>query len=355
MNRELIPGQLNFFRLSAKQREIEKWVKDVNRFNIKSIYNLTWKSFYKELHQLGTKGFLEQYGYSYKKKLQLVIARSALSSQKGITLYDFERSSEQGLLNRLGNSFFDKITSQPNFNPKNHKLSTIHYLIYYHSLHFTAVSLGFYSKQRFLNFFAQTFFVSECSGNRAQNLRMIIKSLSEVDSITLRNQLANIYDKPLAKNKNFIKYDYTLEELKLILEKEDIALVVASLGGGDVGAVNKKLQILRPWINVDLRVLKVQSLESLKENTPIFVWKVKLYQLFSGQIRLLELDTRFYRPRALYTTSIGFHWQFSTSHSMQNPIDEREVPLNLHNPPRSSFFATEIEKLEDLSACRFKR
>jgi hypothetical protein len=337
MNRELIPGQLNFFMPSTKQREVEKWVKDVHRFNIKSIYNLTWKSFYKELHRLGTKEFLEQYGYSYKKKLQLVIAKSELS-QKGITLYDFERSSEQGLLNRLGNSFFDKITPQPNFNAKNHKLSTIHYLIYYHSLHFTAVSLGFSSKQRFLNFFAQTFFVSQCIGNRVQNLRMIIRSLSEVDSITLRNQLANIYDKPLAKNKNFIKYDYTLEELKLILEKEDIALVVASLGGGDVGAVNKKLQILRSWITVDLRALKVQSLESLKENTPIFVWKVKLYQLFSGQIRLLELDTRFYRPRVLHTSCMSFRWQFFSSHATQNPMEEeREIPLNLHNPSLSSF------------------
>ncbi|HEY2567568.1 MAG TPA: hypothetical protein VGH95_07720 [Candidatus Aquirickettsiella sp.] len=355
MNRELLPIQPSFFTpKNTKQSEIEKWLKNVHRFNMKSIYDLTWENFYKELHKLGIKEFLKQYGYSHKKKLQLAIAKSELG-QKRISLYDFEKSTKQKLLFLLGDSFFDKVTRQTNFNPKNHKLSTIHYYIYHHSLNFTAISLGFSSKQNFLNFFAQTLYVSECIENRAQNLRMSIQSLYAVDQVTLQKKLTDLYDKPLPKNKNFIKYNYTLEELKLALENEDTVFVVASLGGGNAYTVNKKLQTLRPFVNINLQALKLQSWESLKVNTPIFIWKMKLHQLFAGLIHLLELGVPPFRPRVLYTPGISFHWQFFTSRSTQHPMEEREIPVNPCNPPLSSFFVAEIRKSEDLSACTFKR
>ncbi|WP_342227252.1 hypothetical protein [Rickettsiella endosymbiont of Rhagonycha lignosa] len=336
MNRESLP-QLSFFTSkNTKRIEIEKWLKDISRFNAKSIYDLTWENFYKELHKLGIKEFLNQYGYSHKKNLQLAIAKSELG-QKRISLYDFEKNTKQKLHLLLRDSFFAKVKRQAYFNPKNHKFSTIHYYIYYYSLNFTALSLGFSSKQSFLNFFAQTCYVSECIENRSENLRMSIQSLKEVDSFTLRKELTDLYDKPIPKNKNFIKYNYTLEELKLALENEDTVFVVANLGGGNAYAVNKKLQTLRPLVNINLQALKLQSWESLKVNTPIFIWKIKLYQLFLGQIRLLELDTRLYTPRVLYTFGISFHSQFFTSHSTQHPMEEREIPVNPHNPPLSFF------------------
>lgn len=355
MNRELLPIQSSFFTpKNTKQIVIKKWLKDVNQYNIKSIYDLTWENFYKELHKLGIKEFLKQYGYSHKRNLQLAIAKSELG-QKIISLYDFEKKTKLKLLLLLGNSFFDKVKRQANFNPQNHKLSTIHYYIYHYSLHFTAISLGFSSKQAFLNFFAQTLYVSECIENRAQNLRMSIKSLYAVDPFTLRKELTVLYDIPLPKNKNFIKYNYTLEELKLALENEDIVFVVASLGGGNAYTVNKKLQTLRPLININLQALKLQSLESLKVNTPIFIWKMKLYQLFSDLLRLLELNTTpIYVNRVLYTSCISFRWQFYTLHPEQKPIEDREIPVNPHNHPLSSF-ATEIAMSEDLSVCTFKR
>jgi hypothetical protein len=254
----------------------------------------------------------------------------------------------------LGNSFFDKVKRQANFNPKNHKLSTIHYYIYHYSLHFTAISLGFSSKQSFINFFAQTLYVSEYIENRAQNLRMSIQSLHAVDPVTLRKELAELYNQPLPKNKNFIKYNYTLEELKLALENEDIVFIMASLGGGNAYSVNKKLQTLRPLVDINLQALKQQSWEFLKENTPIFIWNIKLYQLFADLIRLLKMGTPLFKPRVLYTSSISFQWHFFTSHSTQHPMEEREIPVNPHNPPLSSF-ATEIAMSEDLSVCTFKR
>jgi hypothetical protein len=356
MNRESLslPVQPSFFTSkNTKRFEIKKWLKVLSRFNTKSIYDLTWENFYKELHNLGIKEFLKTYGYSHKKNLQLAIAKSELG-QKRISLYDFEKNAKPKLLLLLGDSFFAKVRRQAYFNPKNHKLSTIHYYIYHYSLHFTALSLGFSSKQSFLNFFAQTCYVSECIENREKNLRMSIQSLYEVDPFTLRKELIDLYDKPIPKNKNFIKYNYTLEELKLALENEDSVFVVASLGGGNAYVVNKKLQTLRPLVNINLQALKLQSLESLKANSPIFIWKTKLYQLFSDQIRLLELDTRLYSPRGLYPSCISVHWQFFTSHSTQCPMLEKESPVNSH-PPLSSFFDTEIANFEDLSVCTFKR
>lgn len=318
-----------FVQKDTKGNEIEKWIKAVNQSNLKSIYDLSWQSFYKELHRLGIRKFLSQYGYSNKRKLQLVIAKSELS-QKKLSLYDFETSTQETLFDRLGNSFFDKITLYPNFDPKNHKLSTIHYYLYGNSLYFAALSLGFSSKQNFLNFFAQTLYVPECSGDRARNLRMGIQSLHAVDPFTLRKELVGLYDKPLPKNMRFIRYNYTLEELKLALENEEIAFVLASLAGGNAYAVNKKLRTLRPLINVSLQALKFQSWESLKGNTPIFIWKIKLYQLFLGQMPLLkQQDIELFRPRPL-ETCLSFYWQFFTPYSTQDAHEEEGLS-NLPN------------------------
>jgi hypothetical protein len=327
MNRELLKIQQGFFSpKTTKRDEIEKWIKDVNQSKIKSIYDLTWKAFYKELQDLGVKKFLNQYGYLYKQKLHQAIAKSGLSEKK-LSLYDFEVKREHELLDRLGASFFDKISPYPNFNPKNHLLSTIHHYLYDNNLNFTALSLGFSNKQTFLNFFAQTLYVSDCIGTKAKNLRMSIQSLHAVDPVTLRKELGELYDKPLLININFIKYNYTLEELKLALECEDTALVVASLGGGNLHAINKKLQTLRPLINVNLRALKIQSWESLKKNTPIFIWKVKLYQLFSGQMPKLSS----FRSWGLYTPYANFLWQFFTSYPPYNANEQEGIPLQFSN------------------------
>ncbi|TLY47720.1 MAG: hypothetical protein E6K54_04850 [Gammaproteobacteria bacterium] len=193
--------------------------------------------------------------------------------------------------------------------------------MYGNSLYFTALSLGFSSKQNFLNFFARS--------DRARNLRMGIQSLHAVDPATLRKELAGLYDKPIPKNRDFIRYNYTLEELKLALENEEIAFVLASLAGGNAYAVNKKLRT-RPLINVSLQALKAQSWESLKGNTSIFIWKVKLYQLFLGHIPLLkQQDIELFRPRAL-ETCLSFYWQFFTPYSTQDTNDEEGLS-NLPN------------------------
>lgn len=341
MNRELTTGRRSFFTpRDTKQRYIENWISKVNQFNKKSIYDLTWKTFYHELCRIGIKEFLNQYGYSSKKKLQLLIAKSNLWPKK-VTLYDFENSSESELIRFIGNNFFEKITNQINFNAKNHKLSTIHHYIYHCSLNFTAISLGFSSKQCFLNFFAQTLYVPECLENIVQNLRRSIESLSQVSPVNLQKELRDLYDKPLAKNRNFIKYNFTLEELKLALENEPTALVIASLGGSNACIVNKKLQTLRPLLDVNLRILKQQSWESLQADTPIFIWKIKLYQLFSGQVMLDQWPATLYKPPRLYSFR-SYLWQFFTSCRAQEV--HTDTPLNLHpsHPSVSSFYATEI-------------
>jgi hypothetical protein len=323
---KLTSQQSVFFQKNTKRREIERWIKDVNEHNKKSIYNLSWNGLHKELHKLGIKEFLMQYGYSDKRKLQRDIARSKLW-QKKITLYDFEKRTEQELKGLLGNIFFDMLTRQPNFKAKHHKLSTIHYYMYHHSITFTTLSLCFASKQSFLNFFAQTMYVSEYVENKAQNLRESIESLREVAPDILREELACLYDKPLVENKDFLKYNYTLEELKLALESENIMLVAASLGGCSAFYVNKKLKTLSPVINVSVQDLKLRSLEELMKNTPILFWKLKLYQLFSGQIPLEQWATR---ATPLYRSCIS--WPFFTSQHTQNISEERDAPLSLHNP-----------------------
>ncbi|MFZ0218780.1 MAG: hypothetical protein WAL30_01045 [Candidatus Aquirickettsiella sp.] len=363
MDKKMITGRQNFFPLRNIKQKEGKYIKLVNQLDKKSIYNLTWNAFYKELHRLGMKEFLQQYGYAYKKKLQLVIARSNLSLKK-ITLYDFERNTELGLFALLGNSFFDKVTQQPNFNAKQHKLSTIHYYMYQNSLHFAAISLGFASKQCFLNFFAQTHYMSEYVENRVQDLRVSLQSLHEVDLVTLRKELGYLYDEPLVQNTHFIKYNYTLEELKRALEKESIVILVASLGGGTSFCVNKKLQTLRPVINVSLQELQRRSWETLMENTPILIWKIKLYQLFSGQNALEQAtrsrpndgrvmrtnfgdttaeifrehsDSPVYRPRTPYISCTKFQWQFFISQHTQTHSEETDTLLNLHNFSSSSY------------------
>jgi hypothetical protein len=155
-----------------------------------------------------------------------------------------------------------------------------------------------------------------------------------MNPITLRGKLGGLYDKPLPKNINFIKYNYTLEELKSALESENIAMVVASLGGGNTCAVNKRLQTLRPLLNVSLHVLKLKSWESLKRNTPIFIWKVKLYHLFSGQIPLLEQqDSSLFRPTASFSSCVSFHGQFFPTHSTHNANEEGIDRIFLPFPP----------------------
>lgn len=326
MNRELIIEQQNFF-IQNKQREIEKWVKDVNKLNEKSVYSLTWSGFYKELHQLGIKGFLRQYGFSSKKKLQLLVAKSNLW-QKKVTLYDFEKSKEFELKKRLGNNFFNKVTRQPNFDAKKHKLSTIHYYIYHYNLNFAALSLGFSSKQSFLNFFAQTLYMPEHVGNMAQKLRISIQSLQEIDPATLRETLSYIYDQPLIKNIHFIKYNYTLEELKLTLENEDIVLVVASLGSGNAFYANKKLQTLSPIINTSLQDLKQKSWVALIQNAPILLWQIKLYQLFLRQMPLECICSPFtFIPRPL-RPSINFYGQFFTLQPTQILTEDHRICSN---------------------------
>ncbi|TLY47719.1 MAG: hypothetical protein E6K54_04845 [Gammaproteobacteria bacterium] len=81
MNTELLRIHQSFFQPKVtKGNEIEKWVKTVNQSNLKS-NDLSWQSFYKELHRLGIRKFLSQYGYSHKRKLQLAIAKSELSQK----------------------------------------------------------------------------------------------------------------------------------------------------------------------------------------------------------------------------------------------------------------------------------
>ncbi|WP_342219651.1 hypothetical protein [Rickettsiella endosymbiont of Miltochrista miniata] len=348
MNKDKITSQRSsFFHVNTKRRRIEEWIKGVNQLNKKSIYNLTWNAFYKELHKLGIKEFLKQYGYAYKKNLQLDIAKSNLW-QRRLSLGDFEKSTELALYERLGSSFFDKVTRQTDFNPKNHPLSTIHYYLYHHSFHFAALSLGFANKQCFLNFFAQTQYVPECVENRAKNLGVSIESLQTVTPRLLRKELADLYDQPLVKNKNFIKYDFTLDELKSALENESNVLVVASLGGGNAYLVNKKLQTLRPMVNVCLQDLKERSWKELMVNTPILLWKIKLYQLFSNQLALDHWPATLYIPRPIHRSCMNYYWQFFTSQQAQSHTD---TPLD--HPSCASFYSTELVVSERLSACTF--
>ncbi|MEN9450262.1 MAG: hypothetical protein RJA83_876 [Pseudomonadota bacterium] len=352
MNKDKITSQRSsFFHVNTKRRRIEEWIKGVNQLNKKSIYNLTWNAFYKELHKLGIKEFLKQYGYAYKKNLQLDIAKSNLW-QRRLSLGDFEKSTELALYERLGSSFFDKVTRQTDFNPKNHPLSTIHYYLYHHSFHFAALSLGFANKQCFLNFFAQTQYVPERVENRAKNLGVSIESLQTVTPRLLRKELADLYDQPLVKNKNFIKFDFTLDELKSALENESNVLVVASLGGGNAYLVNKKLQTLRPLVNVSLGILKQQSSETLKLGTPPFIWNTKLYQLFSNQLALDQWPTTLYRPQPTYWFCMSYRGRFFTSHPTQTHAD---TSLNLRNPypPFASFYATELVVCEQCQHATF--
>lgn len=98
MNMEQLKIQQSFFPSKhSKQNEVKKWLKDIEQFSQKSIYDLSWKSFYEELHKLGQRRFLHQYGFSYKGKLQQTIVKSGLS-QKKLSLYDFilNRNQESG-------------------------------------------------------------------------------------------------------------------------------------------------------------------------------------------------------------------------------------------------------------------
>ncbi|WP_040615184.1 hypothetical protein [Rickettsiella grylli] len=290
MNNEINVHRGTFFPLNTRPLKIPEPIKKVNPVNKNAVYNLTWNGFYWELRQRGTKHFMRCYGFSSRKKLQLFIARSNLWQEK-ITLGHFETNTQSELMAYLGDKFFDQVSLEHNFNPKNHKLSTIHYFIYNYNLSFAALSLGFSSLQSFLNFFAKSSFVADYSINKAENLSIAIGVLQKADPIEMKNELGQLYNEPLIENKRFERYNYTLEELKLALETENFSIVIASLGGGSIYAFNKKLKRLSPVINVQLDDLKKKSWEALLQNIPLKWWKVKLDQFFSQK-------EMFFRERA---------------------------------------------------------
>lgn len=77
-------------------------------------------------------------------------------------------------------------------------------------------------------------------------------------------------------------------------------------------------------INVSLHTLKLQSWESLKEYTSVFIWKVKLYQLFSGQMPLQEQQKMgLFGLRGLDTSGLSFYWKFFTPYSPQDANQEQ--------------------------------
>lgn len=323
MKKNGVTGQQRFLSL-IKLKEIEKWVKSVNEFNKKSIYKLTWGQFYKKLCQLGTKSFLQQYGFASKRKLQLFIARSNLWQEK-ITLADFEKSTEYQLLMRLRKFFFKKVRRLPHFNPKKHKLSTIHHYIYYYSLNFTALSLGFPSKQSFLNFIARALHRTESLENLTQTLSKTIQTLSEIDPVTLGNGLRNFHNKPLTQNSYFLRDNATLEELKRALKNETLTMVVASLGGGSAYVLDKKLQ---SFLDIRLRDLSQKSWRELEQNTPRLscLWKAKLYQIFSGQA--LEQPPFILRVSRPLKRDVRFYCQFFSSNSTQTLKEDLQPDTN---------------------------
>lgn len=297
-------------------------VQEVNKFNKKSIYSLSWIAFYEKLLQLGTKEFLRQYGLFYKRRLQLIIAKSSIC-QKRISLHDFETKTKSTMIQLLGNEFLDKIVHETNFSARNHPLSTIHYYIFFHSLYSAALNLGFSSKQAFLNFFAQTrSYLPNCVDINELSLRRRINHLQRVPPLRLQKKLGSLYGKSLVKNKDFLKYNYTLEEIKLALEKEDMEFVVASLGGCNSFYVNKKLQTLRPLIHVTLQNLKNQSWEVLRENIRPLFWKVKLNRIFSGKVPLKQWAT---------IKAQSSSWPFFAPHATQSLSKEADTQSGLHN------------------------
>lgn len=325
MNRELVTRQPSFFNQKIdKLKEVKKWVTRASQYHKKSIYNLTWKDFHDELCLLGTKDFIRQYGFSSKRELQLFIARSDLW-QKRITLTDFEKRTESELVEHLRNTFSKKISSCPDFNPKRHKLSNIHYFLHYYSLGFASLSLGFTCTQYFLNFFVQTLWmpaISEQAENMAENLRKTLQDLSVIDPVTLRKKFPFLYDKPLIQNINFKKFNYTLEELKLALENENLSMVVASLGVCNSYVANKKLKTLN--IDISLQDLKHKSWEELRI-IPIQLRKIKLYRLFSGQISSEQAAFILNLPRPLVRSDISAHWHFFNSQRIQVLNDGQEL------------------------------
>lgn len=307
MNNEWVTGRQKFLPLT-KQNEIEKWVKDVRGFSRKSIYKLTWRQVHKNLHKLGTQHFFQAYGFSSRRSLQLFIARSNLW-QANVTLNDFETSGELELFRRVKSHFFNKVERQANFNPKKHKLSTIHYYIYHYNLNFAALSLGFSTKQNFLNFFVRTLYLNVSIETLIQSLNSTIKFLAETDPAIFHNKLSDFYDKPLTQSNRFVKYNATLEELKRILETEITAMVVASLGEASTYVLNKKLQ---RFLDISLHDLKQKSWEELEQNTPHLssFRGTKLYQVFSTPLKQTAFTPHLPRP---LRPGICCHCQFFSS------------------------------------------
>lgn len=281
MNKEISVCQGNFFSLKKnKPLEIQESIKRVNQLSKGAIYDLTWDNFYRELRQLGTRDFMRHYGFSTRRKLQAFISKSNLWQER-ITLNSFEADTQSELIGHLGDKFFTQVLLQGDFDPKKHKLSTIHYFVHNFSLNFAVLRLGFSNLQSFLNFFVKTTFVPECSENKAKDLTIAVNVLQKTDLTEMRDKLAHLYDEPLIKRNDFKRYDYTLQELKLALETESFSMVMASLGGCNTSFFNKKLKSLKPAINIQLADLKEKPWEELLQNIPIQFWKVKLHILFS--------------------------------------------------------------------------
>jgi hypothetical protein len=276
----LNPGQN--FPNSANKNTISDKLKDTRR----SIYQMTWRSFYHELHPYPMdkliKDFVEKYAYPDKKKLQIDFAQ-ADHGLENVSLGKFLQMSEKELKIHLGDKFNKKIQRNKNFKQKEYKLSTIHHFLYGHSLYFAAISLGFFSKQCFLNFFIRSNYVKDFTIDALKDsLNSLKKSPDE-----LRQQLGPLYHEIVTINKPdnefFRRYNYTLEELKLLLEKAPKHYVIASLGGDSSFRIDKVLRQLSPSLN--LRYLEDQSLETLRQEIPESYWGKKIYQLFEPSKR----------------------------------------------------------------------
>jgi len=282
----------DFFN-SAKKNAVSYKLKD----SIKSIYQMTWKGFYHELHRQSMAVFLRKYHYQTKKKLQIDFAR-ANHGLEFFSLHTFNQVSKKTLKILMGENFNKRVQLDKCFRQKGYKLSTIHHFLYGHSLYFAAISLGFFSKQCFLNFFIRSNYVKDFTVDALKSsLDSLKKSPDE-----LSQKLGHLYhevvkiNKP--DNKSFKRYNCTLEELKFLLEKEHKYYVIASLGGDSNFRINKALKKLSP--NLSLCYLQEQPLEILRKEIPESCWVGKLYQLFEKAKRSKSKQKPFSLLSALY-------------------------------------------------------
>lgn len=265
-----------FFKTSLPKMDIVSWVSDVNRFFYPhSIYQLTWKEFHQQLRLNSKISIANHFGYSSPRKLRTAFAR-ADHGFRHCSLDEFRNMSKKHLQICLGEKINQKISFNKNFQLKAHKLSTVHYFLYDRSVHSAAINLGFANKQCFVNFFAQSNYMMDFS---VAGLKSSFKGLQTLSPKKFAEELGDIYYHFVIKlSKSFQRYNYSLEELRLLLATEDKGLVIASLGGGNVNYQLKKLVDL--GINVNLQNLTTEPLAKLQENTHKKFWQIKLYQLF---------------------------------------------------------------------------